>query len=258
MAQSLQPDELVISDDGSSEDIISGVQDLLHEAVFKVVFVKQDDKGFRAARCRNNGVRQTTGDFIVCFDPDLIFSKQYLRTLTDAAKKQTFVVGQVIRFTEMQNHQIKREYIQTGNFSSILTKSQAQLISKQYRKELLYKWLHALKLRKIGPKLRSGLVGFFKEDFIRVNGFDEKFVGWGNEDDDLGTRLYASGIRGLNPFKTDYAIHLFHEKFHNDERVNKKYQKQRMNEINRKNFRCEYGYDIYDDQKEVAITVIKE
>ena len=28
---------------------------------------------------------------------------------------------------------------------------------------------------------------------LKVNGFDEEFIGWGQEDDDLGRRLHASG-----------------------------------------------------------------
>jgi hypothetical protein len=257
LSQSFQPTELVISDDGSSEDMITGIRDLLDQADFSVKFVQQEDKGFRAARCRNNGIRQATGEFMVCFDPDIVFSKNYLKTLVGAARKNRFVVGQVIRFTEAQNHLLLPEHILQGDFFPLLTEAQKRVPAEQYRKELLYRILNAIKFRRQGPKLRSGLVGFFKDDFVRVNGFDEKFIGWGNEDDDLGVRFYAAGIRGKNPFKKDYAIHLYHERFHNDERVNKKYQKTRMKAINRKHFRCEFGYDIHDSREEIKVEIIK-
>ena len=256
--QTFQPDELIIADDGSSEDIVGGIQALVQQSDFKVKFVQQEDKGFRAARCRNNGIRQAEGDYIVCFDPDIIFSKHYLKTMIGAAEQNRFVVGQVIRLTEEQNDRITHAHIASGDFSSILTAPQKEIIPRQYRKERFYSVMHALKLRKQGPKLRSGLVGFFKADFIKVNGFDEKFVGWGNEDDDLGVRFYAAGIKGKNPFKKEYAVHLYHEAFHSGERVNRSYQKERKKEITKYNYRCEHGYDEMDNADEmVTVEILK-
>ena len=257
LAQSLRPDEIILTDDGSSEDILAGVRDILEPADVGVTFVQQDDRGFRAARCRNNGIRQASGEFIVCFDPDIVFSKHYLKTMVKAARKNTFVVGQVIRFTNAQNGRISPDMIRSGDFSSLLSKEQQKVIPRQYRKERLYSLLHKFRLRRQGPKLRSGLAGFFKADFIRVNGYDEKFIGWGNEDDDLGIRFYAAGISGKNPFKTEYAIHLYHDRFHGNERVNKPYQKKRMKEIGPDAFRCRHGYDIHDTQDEVKVTKLK-
>ena len=258
ISQPFQPHELVISDDGSSEDIIEGVWDILEQANFRIKFIRQEDRGFRAARCRNNAVRETEGDFIVCFDPDIVFSKYYLTTLVQSARNNKFIVGNVIRFTEAENEKITLDHIKKGDYSSILSEGQQKIPIAYYKKELFYSLLNRLKLRRQGPKLRSCVVGFFKEDFIKVNGFDEKFVGWGNEDDDLGVRFYAAGIKGKNPFKKDYAIHLWHERFHNGERINKCYQKERMKEIGRNNFRCKYGYEIHGSQEDVSVITIKK
>jgi len=61
-------DELIITDDGSHVDIAAGVADVLPELRFPVTLVAQPDEGFRAAKCRNNGIREATGDYLV-FDP---------------------------------------------------------------------------------------------------------------------------------------------------------------------------------------------
>lgn len=257
LSQSYQPDELVISDDGSSEDIISGIMDLIDKAPFAIKFVSQQDKGFRLAKCRNNGVRESKGDFLIFFDQDLAFSKNYIKTIVQSAKKSRFIVGWPIRLTKEQTESVNEEMIMVGDFSSILTKQEKKLTIKQYRKELLYFVLYRLKLRWIGPKLRGGIAGFFKDDFIRVNGYDEKFVGWGNEDDDLGVRFYRAGLIGLNPFKEDYAVHFFHERFHSNERINKTYYKKRIKEIAKSTFRCEYGFEPYDPLEKIAVEYIK-
>ncbi|MEO2138445.1 MAG: galactosyltransferase-related protein [Gammaproteobacteria bacterium] len=40
--------------------------------------------------------------------------------------------------------------------------------------------------------MNSGAFFLFKEKFEEVNGFDEGFAEWGNEYDDLGSRLYLT------------------------------------------------------------------
>jgi glycosyltransferase involved in cell wall biosynthesis len=249
----MQPDELVISDDGSSEDIVEGVYDLVDQSKFTVKFVQQEDKGFRLAKCRNNGAREATGDLLVFFDQDLLFSRHYLEILVKHAKPKRFIVGNPIRLTQEQSLEITDEMIKQGKFDAILTSEQRKSTMVRYRKELLYSILNYLRLRRLGPKLRGGIVGFCKSDFIGINGYDENFQGWGNEDDDLGIRFYASGVRGKNPYAKEYALHLYHERFHSGERVNRSYQKQRAKKISKYNFRCEKGFAIYNANSSVYV-----
>jgi hypothetical protein len=49
-----------------------------------------------------------------------------------------------------------------------------------------------------------------RDDLLRVNGFDENYKGWGAEDDDLGRRLYRSGIIGRTVFRDEFPLHLWH------------------------------------------------
>ena len=253
--QSFQPDELIISDDGSSEDIIEGIKDLIEQSEFKVKFVEQEDKGFRLAKCRNNGAREATGDFLVFFDQDLLFSKHYLEAMVNAAKPNRFVVGNPIRLSKPQSESITKEMIIEGDYTPILTESQRKSMIAQYRKERLYSVLKTLKLRRLGPKLRGGISGFYKKDFIKVNGYDEKFLGWGNEDDDLCERFYAAGIKGHNPFVAEYGLHLYHKRFHEGERVNRQYQKRRVKEIHKHDFKCTDGYLLKDDLEEITVKI---
>jgi hypothetical protein len=56
----------------------------------------------------------------------------------------------------------------------------------------------------------SGDFGVWRSDFTLVNGFDERFVGWGHEDDDFGLRLRAAGVRLESILDRTASLHLWH------------------------------------------------
>lgn len=80
-AQTRLVDELVITDDGSSVDVPAGLADILPELPFKVVFVSQPHEVFRAAKSRNNGIRETTGKYLVFADQDIVFAPDIRRAV---------------------------------------------------------------------------------------------------------------------------------------------------------------------------------
>jgi GT2 family glycosyltransferase len=54
------------------------------------------------------------------------------------------------------------------------------------------------------------LFGIHKHDFERVNGFDTRFVGWGEEDVDMALRLRRAGLRCGWPGPRATLLHLWH------------------------------------------------
>jgi GT2 family glycosyltransferase len=60
------------------------------------------------------------------------------------------------------------------------------------------------------PKLDGCDFGIWREDYEAVNGFDESFVGWGCEDDDLGVRLRRAGTRIDTILRYTRVYHLWH------------------------------------------------
>jgi hypothetical protein len=60
------------------------------------------------------------------------------------------------------------------------------------------------------PKLTGWNIGIFRRDFEAVNGFDESFVGWGCEDDDLAIRLRKSGRRIVSALPYTHGYHMWH------------------------------------------------
>ena len=53
-------------------------------------------------------------------------------------------------------------------------------------------------------------MSFFREDILAVNGFNEEFVKWGNEDSELACRFFKYGlIKKVHQFMA-VCFHLWH------------------------------------------------
>lgn len=253
--QSVVPDEVVISDDGSSEPIVDFVKKMAPQFDFDLKLVRQKDLGFRLARCKNNGIRAAKNDFLVFWDQDVVGTHDYLKTYLQHRHPGFFLVSYPVRLTAEQTERITDDDIKQGAFDRLLTEAQIQKIRKQFRKDRFYYFLRKFILRNdTRPKLRGGVFAAFKSDLQRVNGFDENYRGWGNEDDDLGRRLYASGVVGFNPFYDQFPLHLYHAPHHvNGRRANQEYYARRKKEIASGHFRVEFGLDHSPDDDPVEI-----
>lgn len=127
-------------------------------------------------------------------------------------------------------------------------------LNRTVRKDFIYYLGKQIHIGNRRPKLKGGAFSLFREKFEQVNGFDETFIGWGREDDDLGRRLYLANVIGRNISHRAWTYHLWHEptatksaQFNYDKNDNKKYT--------RKNIEPEIGLKQYpgDEVKVVCI-----
>ena len=54
-------------------------------------------------------------------------------------------------------------------------------------------------------------IACFKSDLIKVNGFNENFIGWGREDTELVVRLLNSNVVRKNIKFNANTLHIFHK-----------------------------------------------
>jgi len=237
------PDEIILSDDGSDEDIVFLLNNTISQTKIPIKLVRQTHKGFRAARARNNGAMLAECDILVFIDQDIVISNGYISEIERVMRRDIFLSGYPIRLTAKQSNMLTNEAILSNGYRQYLNQIQIKKVRSQYRKDYFYYILcRYLKLKKRGAKLRSGVLAIFRDDFYAVNGFDEKYIGWGNEDDDLGRRLYAFGKVGFNFCLKEIPLHLHHEPFHfSAQRVNQEYSNTRKKLITKNNFSCENG-----------------
>ena len=63
--QTRLPDEVIVADDGSTDDTKQLVKSMAAVFPVPVRHIWQEDLGFRAARCRNLGIAASRGDYVV-------------------------------------------------------------------------------------------------------------------------------------------------------------------------------------------------
>lgn len=264
LKQEVLPYEVVITDDGSKENILDYIEDLLPQAKFKVKHVFQEDKGFRKTRALNNGVKASEGDFLVFCDQDLVFGTDYIKVVKENANEKEFIHFRPINLAQEERDRFidnqKSMSFSYKQFVEELPKEYTLSVDKTLKKDSIRRILYRLRLRKRGIKLVGMSYGVSKKNYLKVNGYDEKYQGWGYEDDDFGNRLYAAGITGKEGRTKEIQLHLWHQidptkkKSQNEDY----YAKRREEVLGKKEYFCEYGYNNSYENDEVVIKMLKE
>lgn len=260
LKQKKQPDELIITDDGSSQKVLDFIGDLIPKAQFKVKHIYQEDKGFRKTRALNNGVRNSIGDLLIFCDQDLIFGEEYIETIAKNIKNDIFLMGRAHHITEAEKSIILSDINKIATYNEIVQKIPSkyiETIKKMLKEDRKRRLLKTFKLAKRGIRLVGMSYALMKDSYVKVNGYDENYIGWGQEDDDFGNRLTVAGINGKELVTKNIQLHLWHysdpTKVHSS---NEEYYYKRKEEIfSKKDFYCKNGYE---DSKNRDDVIIKE
>jgi glycosyltransferase involved in cell wall biosynthesis len=191
-AQTSQPDEVVIADDGSGDATRVLIERFAASAPYPVHHVRQEHTGFRVARLRNLAIARALGDYIVFVDGDMLVDPRFIADHQRHARSGYWTQGVRVRLTP-------------GDTANVLAGGR------------LPRRLHSPRGARALRSIANGFVavkscnqGFWRADLVAVNGFNEEMIGWGPEDKELCARLTHLGIRRQTLFFAGLAYHLHH------------------------------------------------
>jgi glycosyltransferase involved in cell wall biosynthesis len=198
--------EVIVADDGSQDRTHEVVKEFSRTVDFPVRFSTHPHEGYRVALCRNDGVRASRGRYLLFSDGDCVFPPDHLATHLRMRRPNTVMVGNCYRLDEEANARIDRQVIESGAFDCYVPRTERHRLYRLWLKN----WCYALIGHPTKPKLNASDFGIWRSDYEAVNGFDEGFVGWGCEDDDLGKRLRRAGVRLETILRQTRVYHLWH------------------------------------------------
>ncbi len=235
--QTERPYEALIADDGSGPETAETVERCRRALPFPVVHLWQEDRGFRAAKIRNEAIKKSSGDYIIALDGDCVPERHFISDHAALARKGFFFQGKRMLLGRRASASFEPALAQETGF-----------LLKLFLSGGLKNAHHLLRLPFMpgfsfgGRSLRgtrSCNMGFFREDLMAVNGFNEDFVGWGREDSELAARLYKYGLgRKSHPFRA-LCFHLWHEE--NDRSGLEKNEELLADVLARPEYRCKNG-----------------
>lgn len=204
--------DIVVADDGSGPETASVVRRWQERFGERLTHSWHADKGFRAARARNLGVLASKASLLVFLDGDCVPRRDFVRATRAAAQPGWFAVGRRLLLSPAFTGRVLEEELPIHHWSAA-----RWLPERRHRTGIAV--LTARDRRKVG---RLGVPEFVPDNnaysplfltaagFERVNGYDMRYEGWGEEDVDLALRLRRLGLRCGHLGGSGTVLHLWH------------------------------------------------
>lgn len=234
MQQTVMPSEILVADDGSgisTRDVVTHFENI---SPVPIHHIWHEDKGFRLAEIRNKAIAASTGEYIIQIDGDLILHRHFIQDHMIFARKGCFVTGSRGIITEMLTQKVLNGEI--TSLSPLMKGIRSSNNAVRFP-------IASLLYQTFGPTRspRGCNMAFWREDLILVNGYDERFKGWGYEDAEICIRLKNCGIKQRCMKFRGIVFHLHHNLA---ERTGSDINEQRYLEtIRNHRLRCEQGID---------------
>jgi glycosyltransferase involved in cell wall biosynthesis len=205
--------ELLVADDGSTDDTRRLVQGYQGRSPFPIRHMWQEDQGFRAAAIRNKALAATACEYVIFTDGDCIPPPGFLRRHVELAERGWFAGANRVLLSEAFTRRVLSEKLPVHRWG--WTRWAVAWLRRDVNRLLpLLDLPDALPFRKAQPDRWEGIktcnLAAWRDDLIAVNGLDESYSGWGLEDSDLVIRLLRSGIRHKSARFAAPVFHLWH------------------------------------------------
>lgn len=215
-AQSYRDFEVVIADDGSSEETIALIQQYIAEhPQMKIVHSWIEDRGWRKNICLNEAVRKASGDYLIFIDGDCVPHRRFVEDHVRLSKPGVLLGGrrldmpaEVSAVVETWQTLPKRPFTKLW---TLYLKNINKIAWKQLRRAIHFPVpVFSRLLVKDG-----GIIGcnfsLYRKDLEAVNGFDERYLAPGTgEDLDIDGRLQHAGIRHVRFSHYALMVHRHH------------------------------------------------
>lgn len=248
--QTYAVDQIIISEDGNSIEMANFIEKA-KEHFSNLIHLTQLDNGWQKNRALNRAIAAANTDYLIFIDGDCVPYPQFIEEHLNLQEKNNVLCGrrtepgqyfsQLLRSKKLSVQQFTSNYIL--NFFSLKKDHVRHYEDGLYlgSKSLLFRLIRS------SSKKENHIVGCnfscYKNDLLRINGFDEDYtMPTTGEDTDIERRLRHFGINMKSCRNAANVIHLYHKKIFNPD-ITKKTEALMHNKANE--FICKNGIDKY-------------
>ena len=208
--------EFILADDGSSSDVVKEIGQISPNYSFPIIHIWQDDKGFRKNKILNKGIVASNSKYLIFIDADCIPHSHFVEEHISNARQSVCLTGRRVNLSSKFTEQLSPQLIEAGYLDQTKIKiildglfGHSSYVEKGfYLRSKMFRYVLNLKDRGI---LGSNF-SLFKDDIIKINGFDERYVAPSiGEDSDVQFRLELNGVKIISVNHIAVQYHLFHK-----------------------------------------------
>ncbi|MEO8999649.1 MAG: glycosyltransferase [Rhodanobacter sp.] len=244
------PCEVIVTDDGSQPATRELLERIALHYPVRLVHLWQPDDGARMSRARNRAIAAAQGDYIILLDGDMVAERHFIADHRAFARSGCFVQGsRVLTDAALTRRILEEDLVMPGFFSRGIERRRHTL-----HLPALTRWYAGPSAKRRG--IKSCNMAFWRDDLLRVNGFNEAMTGWGREDTEIAVRAFHAGLLRRDVRFSALATHLYHRtRKHLIDNPNDRVVDDAMA---RQLTRCEFGLDRHLAEFSIAPPDLRE
>ena len=179
--QSYTDFEVIVAEDNNSQEVsgyIKSISDL------DVLHTTQKDIAIRKSRSQNNAILASTGEYLIFIDGDCVLYRDFINSHVHLSAKDTVLAGRRVNLGPIVSRLIRKRLFKPALLEKLyLILLPLLLIDKaSHATQGIYfkpsSWLYKtfiLNRKKTGINILGCNFSCFRDDFIKINGFDESY-----------------------------------------------------------------------------------
>lgn len=242
--------EVIVAEDGESQVMLEAIESAKNEFSFEIIHLRQEDTGVRKSCSQNNGIKKSSGEYLIFIDGDCLLYSTFIQNHVALAQEKKIVTGRRVNVgpkysLQLRNEEITSEWLEKNflrKYFDIKEDAKLERHSEEGFRITPHGLIHKLmkRLRKKEFPLLGCNMSCYKSAMIEINGFDEALgnSAWAS-DTDLAWRFKGLGYKIVSARYIANEFHLFHKR--SESEYNRGSMDQIEKNIKEKNFRCKDG-----------------
>ncbi|MFP4401417.1 MAG: glycosyltransferase, partial [Candidatus Woesearchaeota archaeon] len=200
--------EIIVADDGSSDNTKELVKKYQKDNS-NIKYVFQEDKGFRAGQARNLGAKKAKGNYLIFINDDIIPMPNLIKNYAKELNSHDIIIGYTSGYT------VNDKIYDSKKIKNLIDSDYQKLKKLKLIHEFRDSWfdnknMNTSEKTKDIWKIFTATNFAIKKEIFDKEKFDERFSGWGVEDEEWSYRMMKKGY-SMKASKRCITIHLPHE-----------------------------------------------